>query len=151
MLRSIFAPALDASFVVSFRDDTLRRQAEEAMRQSHANLESMVEHRTAAVRELSASLLRSQDDERRKISRELHDSLGQYLASARMSLDALKRPEANEKERQGFLHLMDTLDKCLTETRTVAHLLHPPFSMSLDYLLRQSCTWKASLNEAVFV
>jgi len=43
-----------------------------------------------------------------------------------MSLETLKRPEATEKERQGFLHLMDTLDKCLTETRTIAHLLHPP-------------------------
>jgi signal transduction histidine kinase len=86
----------------------------------------MVEHRTAAVRELSSRLLRSQDDERRKISRDLHDSLGQLLAFAKMSLETLKRPEATEKERQGFLHLMDTLDKCLAETRTMAHLLHPP-------------------------
>jgi signal transduction histidine kinase len=43
-----------------------------------------------------------------------------------MSLETLKRPEATEKELQGFLHLMDTLDKCLIETRTMAHLLHPP-------------------------
>src|SRR5258708_38400418 len=43
-----------------------------------------------------------------------------------MSLETLKRPEATEKERQGFLHLMDTLDKRLIETRTMAHLLHPP-------------------------
>src|SRR5260370_37988394 len=112
--------------VVGFRDDTQRQQAEEEMKQSHANLESMVEHRTAAVRELSSRLLRSQDDERRKISRELHDSLGQYLASAKMSLETLKRPEATEKEQQSFLHLVDTLDKSLTDTRTVAHLLHPP-------------------------
>ena len=112
--------------VVGFRDDTQRQQAEEEMKQSHANLESMVEHRTAAVRELSSSLLRSRDDERRKISRDLHDSLGQLLAFAKMSLETLKRPEATEKERQGFLHLMDTLDKCLAETRTMAHLLHPP-------------------------
>ena len=112
--------------VVGFRDDTQRQLAEEEMKQSHANLESMVELRTAAVRELSSRLLHSQDDERRKISRELHDSLGQYLASAKMSLETLKRPEATEKERQGFSRLVDTLDKCLTETRTIAHLLHPP-------------------------
>src|SRR5258708_12871598 len=43
-----------------------------------------------------------------------------------MSVESLKRPDATEKERQGFLHLVDTLDKCLTETRTIAHLLHPP-------------------------
>ena len=112
--------------VVGFRDDTRRRQAEEALRQSHANLESLVERRTAAVRELSSSLLRSQDDERRKISRELHDSLGQYLAHAKMSLEALKRPDATAKETQSFEHLTDTLEKCLTETRTISYLLHPP-------------------------
>lgn len=112
--------------VVGFRDDTLRRQAEEVLRQSHATLERTVEHRTAAVRELSSSLLRSQDDERRKISRELHDSLGQYLAHAKMSLASLKPSDATEKENQNFVHLMDIIEKCLTETRTISHLLHPP-------------------------
>jgi signal transduction histidine kinase len=86
----------------------------------------MVAHRTAAVRKLASSLLRSQDEERRKISRELHDSLGQYLAHAKMSLQALKRPDATEKETQKFEHLMETLDACLTETRTISYLLHPP-------------------------
>src|SRR5260370_15364260 len=117
--------------VVGFRDDTQRQQAEEETNESHASLESMWDHRAAAVRELSSRLLRSQDDERRKISRELHDSLGQYLASAKMSLETLKRPEATEKEQQSFLHLVDTLDKCLTETRTIAHLLHPPLLVEL--------------------
>jgi two-component system CheB/CheR fusion protein len=81
------------------RDITERKQAEEALKQSHAKLEQMVARRTAAVRKLSSSLLRSQDEERRKISRELHDSLGQYLAHAKMSLQALRRPDATEKPR----------------------------------------------------
>ena len=108
------------------RDITERKLAEEALKQSHANLEQIVARRTAAVRKLSSSLLRSQDEERRKISRELHDSLGQYLAHAKMSLQALKRPDATEKETQKFEHLMETLDACLTETRTISYLLHPP-------------------------
>ena len=43
-------------------------------------LESVVEEPTAALRKLSAELLQLQDEERRKIARELHDGLGQYLA-----------------------------------------------------------------------
>lgn len=112
--------------VVEFQDDTERREAEKALKESHANLESLVEHRTAAVRELSLKLLRSQDEERRRISRELHDSLGQYLAHIKMSLPALKRADATEAENQNFLHLMGIIEECLTEIRTVSHLLYPP-------------------------
>lgn len=112
--------------LLAIEDITERTRVQRALEQSHANLESLVEHRTTAVRELSSSLLRSQDDERRKISRELHDSIGQYLASAKMSLEALKRPDATEKETQSFSRLTDTLEKCLTETRTISYLLHPP-------------------------
>jgi signal transduction histidine kinase len=78
------------------------------------------------LQELSVRLMQTQDNERRRISRELHDSVGQYLAHAKMSLESLKRPDATEKETQSFEHLLDTLDKCLTETRTISYLLHPP-------------------------
>ena len=40
-----------------------------------------LEEKNARLRELSAHLLRSQDEERRRIARELHDSVGQYLAA----------------------------------------------------------------------
>ena len=103
-----------------------RTQAEEALRKSHDDLERMVEQRTADLRKLSSNLLRAQDDERRRISRELHDSVGQYLAHAQMSLVALKRPEATDKETKALLELADDLDKCLSETRTISYLLHPP-------------------------
>ena len=78
------------------------------------------------LQELSVRLMQTQDNERRRISRELHDSVGQYLAHAKMSLESLKRPDATEKETQSFEHLLDTLDKCLTEIRTISYLLHPP-------------------------
>ena len=77
----------------------------------------------ASSRMLSARLLQLQDEERRKFSRELHDSLGQYLAAAKMSLDAF----ANRRDEQ---ELLDTarsyLDQALAETRTISYLLHPP-------------------------
>src|SRR5256714_4129880 len=75
-----------------FYDITERKQLEEALRQSHNNLERMVEQRTATLHDLSSRLIRSQDDDRRRISRELHDGVGQYLAHVKMGLDALNRP-----------------------------------------------------------
>jgi signal transduction histidine kinase len=53
------------------------------------DLERQVEARTAALRSLSSHLLRAQDEERRRIARELHDSLGQYLAALKMNLDMI--------------------------------------------------------------
>lgn len=89
------------------------------------DLEHTVQQRTAAVRKLSADLIHLQDDERRRISRELHDTVGQYLAHAKMSLDTLNRPDATEQEAQAVAHVAETLDKCLSETRTISYLLHP--------------------------
>ena len=115
------------------RDITLRKQAEAVLKQSHEELERMVDQRTADLRRLSSNLLRAQDDERRRISRELHDSLGQYLAAAKMSLGGLRRSDATEREAQIFRQLMDTLDKCYAETRTLSYLLHPPLLDELGF------------------
>jgi signal transduction histidine kinase len=76
----------------------------------------------AASRLLSARLLHLQDEERRKFSRELHDSLGQYLAAAKMNLDAFSnRSDAAELEGARA-----NLEQALAETRTISYLLHPP-------------------------
>jgi signal transduction histidine kinase len=76
-----------------------------------------------SLRFLSARLLQFQDEERRKFSRELHDSLGQYLAAAKMNLAML---EPSLKGNPLFQECMGLLDKSLLETRTISHLLHPP-------------------------
>jgi signal transduction histidine kinase len=74
-------------------------------------------------RRLSVRVMQLQDEERRKFSRELHDSLGQLLALAKMHMSVLleKNPQDN---------LLAEIDKLLTEsvteTRTISHLLHPP-------------------------
>lgn len=83
-----------------------------------------MQERTAALCRLSAQLLSVQDEERRRIARELHDSLGQYLAAAKITLDTLTitHPE--------FDSCLDDvgqiIDRAITETRTLSHLLHPP-------------------------
>ena len=123
-----------------FVDITERKQGEQALRESKSTLEMRVKERTSELearnaeilaqadqlQDLSLRLMRTQDDERRRISRELHDSLGQYLASAKMSIEALKRSDATAKESRNLQQAVDTVEKCLTEARTISHLLHPP-------------------------
>lgn len=72
---------------------------------------------------LSARLLRLQDEERRKFSRELHDSMGQILVSIKMQLDLLALSLADNST---ILNCSQLLDEALRETRTISHLLHPP-------------------------
>jgi signal transduction histidine kinase len=82
------------------------------------------EHAESSLRTLSVRLLELQDQERRKFSRELHDSLGQYLVGAKMNLGILARslPENNPL----IAECLKLLDQAVTETRTISHLLHPP-------------------------
>ncbi len=76
-----------------------------------------------AARRLSTHLLQLQDDERRKFSRELHDSIGQYLAAAKMVVSSLAT-ERNGDAR--YVECIEFLDRAIRETRTISHLLHPP-------------------------
>ncbi len=77
-----------------------------------------------AARRLSARLLNLQDDERRRLSRELHDSLGQYLTSLKINLSLLRKPDF--KGEQIIAECEKLLDISLAETRTISYLLHPP-------------------------
>lgn len=101
-----------------------RRDAEDALRRAHDALESLVEQRTAALRRLSVKLLRVQDEERRRIARELHDSLGQDLTAAKISLDMLSQ-EVTAESRY-LKEAQDLVNRCIADTRTLSHLLHPP-------------------------
>jgi signal transduction histidine kinase len=72
---------------------------------------------------LSTALMRIQDEERRKFSRELHDSLGQTLAAGKMLADSVA---AKFPEEQTLARLCLLLHEALKETRTLSQLLHPP-------------------------
>jgi signal transduction histidine kinase len=74
-----------------------------------------------AARRLSARLLHLQDEERRRLSRELHDSTGQHLAAAKMVLSALA---AGNPDRR-YTECIELVDRSLQEIRTISHLLHP--------------------------
>src|SRR5271154_248531 len=105
------------------RDITPRKEAEEALRN------------------LSARLLQLQDEERRRIARELHDSTGQSLAALVIHLSAVSAkfagldPGAAEMIREAIL----LSQKASDETRTLSYLLYPP---TLDYAgLRSALEW----------
>ena len=116
-------------------DITDQRRTAEELRLIQENLENTVKRRTAelddanrTLRELTARLLHLQDEQGRRIARELHDSAGQYLAAIQMNLSALLRDLSassgvNEPRISDAIELASL---CTSEIRTVSYLLHPP-------------------------
>jgi signal transduction histidine kinase len=80
-----------------------------------------LEQANSQLQEISSQVMGVQDDERRRIARELHDSLGQYLVGAKMSID---RGLAGDSA--ALRDATTLLDNCISEVRTLSHLLHPP-------------------------
>ena len=79
----------------------------------------------SAIRHLTARLLNLQDQERRRIAREIHDSLGQYLAALKITLGMMANP-AFAKKAELLSECSELVQRCISETRTLSHLLHPP-------------------------
>jgi PAS domain S-box-containing protein len=129
-------------------DITARKSAEIALRKSEeryrdlaASREAEVLARTAELRQRNEELIRqsrileevwgrmtrTQDEERRHIARELHDSAGQILAAISMNLSNVRRLAEKYTELTGALAETDTFVRELTkELRTTSYLLHPP-------------------------
>jgi two-component system CheB/CheR fusion protein len=80
------------------------------------------------LRRLSGYLMRVQDEERRRIARELHDSTGQKLVAAKMSLEAIAKDGKSKGAPAGesLAQTIKLVDEITREIRTVAQLLHPP-------------------------
>ena len=80
------------------------------------------------LRRLSGHLLRSQDEERQRIGRELHDSTGQDLVALATMLWQLRGsiPSGERKSRKVLTKCRAVVDRCIREVRTLSYLLHPP-------------------------
>ena len=80
------------------------------------------------LRQLSGQLLRLQDEERRRIARELHDSTGQDLVALATTLSQLHDsiPSSSRKSRKLASQCQALADQCIREIRTLSYLLHPP-------------------------
>ena len=124
---------LVASAVVIAMGEVLRRHHVRLLK-AQGELEDRVMERTAelnianeGLRHLSARLLQMQDDERRRIARELHDSVGQALAALSMNLTTVRTDIERLKKTAGTLADSEALVEEMThEVRTISHLLHPP-------------------------
>jgi PAS domain S-box-containing protein len=80
------------------------------------------------LRELSHYLLKMQDEERGRLGRELHDTVGQYLVAIKMSLDGLISETAFDEAqvRQRLGETLSLVERTVREVRTLSYLLYPP-------------------------
>src|SRR5882762_7113284 len=129
-------------------DITHRKESENALRESEERLRALAEglatqvrfrtqeleqrnievlQQSEQLRDLSNRLLQTQDDERRHIARELHDSAGQIVAALGMSLTTIAQRGRQDpvlaKASQDSQELVEQLNN---EIRTMSYLLHPP-------------------------
>jgi PAS domain S-box-containing protein len=81
-----------------------------------------------SLRLLTGRLLRLQDEERRRIARELHDSAGQLLAAISMNLTPLESGNgtSNPRAAEAIRESLALVKELSSELRTISHLLHPP-------------------------
>jgi PAS domain S-box-containing protein len=124
-----------------------RKEAERELHQLVETLESRVYERTVELekatgklRELTGTLLQIQDEERRRIARELHDGVGQLVVAMSMNLTNI----VSEKEKLSpaaqvtLEQNLKLIEQASREIRTMSHLLHPPLldEVGLDSALR---------------
>jgi PAS domain S-box-containing protein len=121
--------------VCYLRDIALEVQQRVALQDARDRLESRVSERTEelerayqSLRVLSARMMQMQDEDRRRIARDLHDSAGQLLAALGMELASLnERAAALDPQLARDLRSSHELVQQLTrEIRTASYLLHPP-------------------------
>jgi signal transduction histidine kinase len=112
----------------------IHRRGREALRKTHDDLEGRVRERTAELAtaneelgDLTARLLQLQDEERRRIARELHDSVGQSLAALNMNLSSLGADlERLAKATSTVSDSTALVNDMTQDIRTISYLLHPP-------------------------
>jgi PAS domain S-box-containing protein len=121
-------------------DVTERKIAEQNVRKLTGTLEAQVEARTRELearnaeilqqsqqlRDLSNRLQQSQDDERRRIARELHDSAGQIIVALAMNLAQIAPNPADPEGATRLEESRKLIQDLNNEVRTVSYLLHPP-------------------------
>jgi PAS domain S-box-containing protein len=131
----------EAGRVIGFskvtRDFTERMKVQQALQESKQKLQDSEKW----LRDLSLRLLRTQDEERRRIGRELHDSVGQYLVALKMKLDALKGATARNQtvDADALSECSQLTEESIKEVRTISYLLYPPMLEELG--LKSAISW----------
>ncbi len=138
----------EETFTILCTDVTRQVRAEEALLAAHNQLERRVLERTEELRganaaleqeiderktaqeevmQLSTKLMRVEDEERRRLARELHDGAAQNLVPMALNLHRIREAlKGNEEEIARVDESLRFVDQCTTELRTISYLLHPP-------------------------
>lgn len=120
--------------LVTFEDITAHKEVERLLKAESQRLASEVQSTTKELdrsreelRALTGSLITSQEDERRRLARELHDDVGQRLASLSMNTDDVMRNMQTDpaRARQKLEEISDRLGQLSEDVRTLSHGLHP--------------------------
>jgi signal transduction histidine kinase len=114
------------------RDLTERRNLEERTQELNRELRGrlaqllesrrQMELRTLELQRLSGRLLHVQDEERRRIARDLHDELGQQLIAIKLALQAPGHGSIQDQKAEAI----ELMNQALSKVRNLSHLLHPP-------------------------
>jgi PAS domain S-box-containing protein len=126
------------------RDFTERVWANEVLRKEiieRTEAQGKLHDSEKALRQLSLRLLQTQDEERRRIGRDLHDSVGQYLVGLKMKVDSLKS-SAERSRRESISELAECsqlIEEAIKEVRTISYLLYPPMLEELG--LKSAIPW----------
>ena len=109
------------------RGDGLNETLWAALTEAHAGLEARVAERTAELRALGNRLVTVQEEERARISRDLHDELGQTLTGLRLQLTALEGRLAGDVASAAKVGAaLSALDQAVEDVRRLARNLRPP-------------------------
>jgi signal transduction histidine kinase len=144
------SPGVETPLVSTAHGHVYNSQPKETDQQLHLLVESLearisertkeLESATDRLRELSGRLLNIQDEERRRIARELHDGVGQLLAGVSMNISIIGRERTNftPEAQQSLEQIAVLIEQAAKEIRTMSHLLHPPLldEVGLDSALR---------------
>jgi PAS domain S-box-containing protein len=126
------------------RDYTEKIKANEALRKEiseRTEAQRKLHDSEKSLRQLSLRLLQTQDEERRRIGRDLHDSVGQYLVGLKMKVDSLKS-SVTRSQRENTSELAECsqlIEEAITEVRTISYLLYPPMLEELG--LKSAIPW----------
>ncbi len=128
--RRIF-PRGEHRILIAIRDVTAQRRAERQSASALHESEDALRLSRHELRALTGNLLHAQDEERRRVSRELHDDVSQNVVKLQFDIEALEQtlPPGSEKEK--LLALRDGAARLSGDLRRIAYALHPSM---LDHL-----------------
>ena len=158
-LRTSKVPLLDVKGEIkgvlgTYEDITVHKLAEEGLQKAHHELERRVEERTAALakaneelRQIPSKLIAIQEEERKRLANELHDSIGQTLAAVKFQVEMVLKLR-NEADGGAALNRLEQfvpiLQQSIEETRRIYMGLRPSMLDNVGLLatlqwLRQEC------------